>query len=320
MRWLTRTLIGLAIVVAGLVAVLLIASYAFNIATDGEGKRVQALWQGRFVTAGGVLTAYREWGSRGTPIVLVGGFLEPSFVWADVGPRLARAGHRVYALDLDGFGYTERRGPFTLEEWEDQTAAFMRMLRLSDPVVVGHSLGAAVAVGLAQRGLASRIVLVDGDARPDNELPDAVSDLLVRSPFLTSALRLATRWDWPAEQILDRAYAPAHPSIDHQVVEDWTRQLQADGADRALSAMLAHGTQGFTPAELRRLHVPATVVWGADDAVDSLAAGRQTASDLHARLVVVAGAGHLTPLSNPAAVARAIDAGRRLDVKPGRAG
>ena len=111
-----------------------------------------------------MLTAYRSWGRRGSPIVLVGGFLEPSFVWEDVGPLLARAGHRVYALDLDGFGYSERRGPWTLGEWADQVQGFMRALGISRPVVVGHSLGAAVAVEVARRGVASRAVLVDGDA------------------------------------------------------------------------------------------------------------------------------------------------------------
>ena len=52
----------------------------------------------------------------------------------------------------------------------------------------------------------------------------------------------------------------------------------------------------------------ATVVWGDEDSVDALREGRQTAGDLHARFVLIPDAGHLSLLSAPGAVARAIEA------------
>lgn len=51
----------------------------------------------------------------------------------------------------------------------------------------------------------------------------------------------------------------------------------------------------------------ASVVWGAQDDVDERSAGRQTARDLHAPFVVIPNAGHLSMLSQPAAVARAVE-------------
>ena len=51
--------------------------------------------------------AYRRWGDTGSPIVLLGGFAEPSWVWHEVGPLLGR-NHRVVAIDLPPFGYTQR--------------------------------------------------------------------------------------------------------------------------------------------------------------------------------------------------------------------
>src|SRR5258706_15390657 len=109
MRWLFRIVVGLASLVTALLVMLTIVSFSFNAATSAEGKPVQSLWHGRFVEADGVLTAFQQWGSKGSPVVLVGGFIEPTFVWDKVARRLARS-HHVYALDLDGFGYTERRG------------------------------------------------------------------------------------------------------------------------------------------------------------------------------------------------------------------
>ena len=306
---LVRIVCGVLAGVLVLLAAVTVASLVFNAVTAGEGKPVRSLWSGRFVVADGVMTAFRQWGSHGTPVVLIGGFVEPSFVWNDVGPLLARD-HRVYALDLDGFGYTERRGPWTLAEWADQVQGFVRTLGLGHPIVVGHSLGAAVAVELARRGVASRVVLLDGDALDSGGSPWFVRDVLVHTPFITSALRIATRWDWPAKKLLANAYGPSHPPLDHALVQLWTRQLDAKGADHALETVAGRKAQGFSRAELRGLHIRATVVWGGQDDVDGLNDGRGTAADLHARFVLIAGAGHLSMLTQPAAVAQAIESGR----------
>ena len=122
-------------------------------------------------------------------MVLVGGFLEPSFVWAAVGPRLAAAGFHVYALDLDGFGYTVRKGPWTLKGWGDQVQRFIQALHLQKPIVAGHSLGAAIALEEARRGVASSAVLVDGDALSSGGPPRLVRVALAHSPFFTTLYR-----------------------------------------------------------------------------------------------------------------------------------
>jgi pimeloyl-ACP methyl ester carboxylesterase len=306
-RPILKILAGLATALVAIVLVLLLASFTFNIAASGGNKSVRSLWHGKFVEADGVLTAFQEWGTHGTPIVLVGGFLEPTFVWDAVAPILAES-HRVYALDLDGFGYTRRRGPWTLAEWSDQVQGFMRALGIRRPVVVGHSLGAAVALELAKRQAASRVVLVDGDGLDSGGASPLVRTILTNTPFATSALRLATRWDWPVEQILARAYGPDHPTLDHTLVAEWTKQLQAAGAEHALETMVGRPLPGLTRAEIQKLRVPATVVWGSKDGVDPLAEGRQTSGDLHAHFVLVPGAGHLSILTDPTAVARAIAA------------
>jgi pimeloyl-ACP methyl ester carboxylesterase len=286
-----------------IVLLVLLVSVVFNAVTSDANVPVQKLWHGKFVRADGVLTAYRSWGTHGTPVVLIGGFFEPSFVWQRVGPLLGRT-HRVYAFDLDGFGYTQRHGPWTLGEWIDQLAGFERALGLKKPVVVGHSLGAAVAVAAAQRGLASRIVLLDGDALKINGPPHFVRSALLHSPLFTSVLRLAPHADWLVKRIVSNAYGPGpRPSIPASA---WTDPLRAQGSRKALEGMLTHGVAGLDRTTLQSAHVQATVAFGAEDNVDSPAAGRQTARDLHARFVLIPRAGHLSMLQAPAAVAAAI--------------
>jgi pimeloyl-ACP methyl ester carboxylesterase len=305
MRRLYLVPLGIVLALVAILAAMTVASFAFNLATDGGGKPVRELWSGRFVEADGVLTAFREWGAKGTPIVLIGGFVEPTFVWDEVAPLLAQH-HRVYALDLDGFGYSERRGPWTLDEWADQVRGFMRALGLSRPIVVGHSLGAAVAVEVARRGLASRVVLLDGDALDTGGAPWFVRDVLVHTPFATSGIRLAQRWDWPVEKLLANAYGPNHPALDHALVKQWTRPLEAKGAEHALETMAGRKIVGFHADQLGRVPIRATVVWGGEDDVDDREAGRLAARELKAPFVVIPGVGHLSMLEDAPAVARAV--------------
>ncbi len=289
--------------VVGLIVIVTLASVVFDAVTSDANVPVQRLWHGKFVRADGVLTAYRSWGTRGTPVVLLGGFFEPTFVWDRVGPLLART-HRVYAFDLDGFGYTQRHGPWTLGEWLNQLAGFERALGFRHPVVVGHSLGAAVAVAAARRGLASRIVLLDGDALKIGGPPSWLRWPLLHSPFFTAAFRLAPHAGWLVKRIVANAYGgEPHPNVP---VAWWTDPLRAQGAITALRGMLTHGIAGLDRATLQSTHARATVVFGAEDNVDPPSAGRQTAHDLHARFVLVAHAGHLSMLQEPSAVAAAI--------------
>jgi len=301
-----RILRGVVATLVALVIVLTAASFAYNTVTSDPNIPVRRLWDGKFVSADGVLTAYRSWGSKGTPIVLVGGFAEPSFVWERVGPQLARAGHRVYALDLDGFGYSQRRGPSTLQEWGDQVQEFARSLGLKHPVVVGHSLGAAVAVEEVRRGVASRAVLLDGDALRGGGPPHVVSTALVHSPFFTSAFRVIRNWNWPVRRVLRNAYGPHGPAIDDAEVDRWTDQFRAKGARQGLERVAQNGIVGFSPTELQRMKIDALVIWGSDDKVDAAAEGRATARDLHAQFAVVPEAGHLSMLERPGLVASAI--------------
>lgn len=293
-RWILYTLLGL-------VLALTLASVIYNASTADASVPVRDLWHGKTVDG----TAYRQWGATGTPIVLIGGFLEPSFVWEKVAPLLAQ-GHRVYALDLDGFGYTERRGPWTLQHWGDQVQAFCKALGLTKPIVVGHSLGAAVAVELARRGDASRIVLLDGDALRGGGPPRVVTEALVKSPFFTTIYRFLLRSPWAVKRLIENAYGPNHPPITNAEIRRWTDPFRAKDARQALEGMAQHGIAGVTRQDLRQLQVPALVVWGAKDDVDPVSAGRQSARDLRARFVLVPHAGHLSLLVAPTAVARAI--------------
>jgi pimeloyl-ACP methyl ester carboxylesterase len=282
-----------------LAVALTVASLAYNLATR---HRDTLRYSGPAVTVDGTRLAYEHWGARGSPIVLLGGFVEPTWVWHAAAPLLARE-HRVYAVDLPPFGFSQRRGPYTLARWTELVRGFAARLGLRRPVVVGHSLGAAVAVAVAP--VASGIVLLDGDALPGGG-PGWLSNLLL-PPWFTSAYRLASGSDWIFRRALRNAWGKDPPHFGDATLDAWQAPFRIPGTAAAFRAMLRYGIQGVSEQALERVHVPRLVLWGADDSVDSPAAGRRTARLLRTRFVSIPGAGHLSMLAAPEAVAHAID-------------
>jgi pimeloyl-ACP methyl ester carboxylesterase len=276
-----------------------LASLAYNLATR---KRDTLRYTGPSVVVDGTRLAYRHWGTRGSAILLLGGFVEPTWVWRRTAPLLARD-HRVFAIDLPPFGYSQRRGPYSLARWTTLARGFIRREHLDRPVVVGHSLGAAVAVSLASA--ASGIVLLDGDALPGGGGPAWLTALLV-PPWFTSAYRIVTGSDFVFRRVLRDALGPRY-RIDRALIDEFQRPFRLPGTAAAFKSMLRYGIQGVSGQALRAVRTPSLVLWGADDSVDSAAAGRRTAALLRSRFEAIPGAGHLSMLVAPAAVARAVD-------------
>ena len=301
-----RRLRRIGIALAALLAALTIASLLYNAVTPG-GVDASKLYAGPYVVVDGTKLAYRQWGTHGTPVVLLGGFVEPSWVWHAVGTLLARA-HRVYALDVPPFGYSQRRGPYTLARWTQLVQGFDRRLGIRRPVVVGHSLGAGIAVSIATeapRSL-SGIVLLDGDALPVGHGLGLGADLLV-PPWYTSIFRIVTGSGWIVRRVLSSAWGPAPHHFSAAFVDEFERPFRVSGTASAFTSMLGHGIGGVSSATLAAVRVPALVVWGQKDTVDSVSAGRRTAAIMHVPFVEIPDAGHLSMLVRPALVARAIE-------------
>src|SRR5579871_598598 len=300
----------LRIVLTVLVAcflVLTIAAIAIDLSPIGASKPARALYAGPYLQVGGTLVAYRRWGRRGTPIVLLGGAAEPSWVWHAVGPRLAAAGHRVYALDLPPFGYTQRNVQPSMRGWLTLLDGFEQRLKITRPLLVGHSLGAGVAAGeaLSRPRDVAGIVLLDGDALPFGGGRAWLPHLLVY-PWADAAYRLLTSLDWVVGRVLRSAWGPRPPSFTDATLAQFERPFRVAGTLAELRKLVGRGLPGVSLDELATIRVRRAVVWGSADTVDSIASGRATAAALGVRLEPVAGAGHLSMLSKPARVARLI--------------
>ena len=92
--------------------------------------------------------------------------------WDPVLPLLGDA-WRLVVPDLRGHGASPWPGTYTLAEFGDDVAELLDRLEARDATVVGHSLGALVALVLAQRrpDLVSALVMEDAPTPPPADAP-----------------------------------------------------------------------------------------------------------------------------------------------------
>jgi pimeloyl-ACP methyl ester carboxylesterase len=292
-------------------------SFVYNLATESTVPYPAGL---TYVQTGDISTRYREWGTSGTPILLLHGFIESADTWAATAQVLARD-HRVYAIDLDGYGYTQRVAPYDTAHLTRQALDFIRVMHLNKPILVGHSSGAAVAaaVALAAPSEVGGVMFLDGDALPlsgtangGRETGGGPNPSSIPQPYRTTLLRLVLRSDDMIRAIYAAACGPRCPALTEAGIDVWRRPFQVPGAEAAAFDVLGTGIPSVPVASQRRLAdlpMPKSVVYGADDPEYAPGSAAQTAARIGAPPpILIPNARHLTLISDPGVVAAAIEA------------
>src|SRR5579862_2841740 len=106
-----------------------------------------------------------RYGHGGGPILLVHGFGTCAFLWRGIGPTLAMANRTAFAVDLFGYGESDRPfdAGFGIAAQADYLDRALTALRLTKATVVGIDLGGAIAMHLAfnRPDRVDRLILVN---------------------------------------------------------------------------------------------------------------------------------------------------------------
>jgi pimeloyl-ACP methyl ester carboxylesterase len=161
--------------------------------------------QDHFAGAPGARVHYVTAGSGARTVVLIHGWSCNLTFWdAQIDPLAAK--HRVIAIDLPGHGKSDAPAvAYTPQRMADGVATVLQQERVSDPVLVGHSMGALVARYVVDRVPRTRaIVLVD--SRSVLGSIDATERRRVAQSLRASNSDAAMR------ALLDRFFTAATPS------------------------------------------------------------------------------------------------------------
>ena len=253
----------------------------------------------RFVQVDGARIHFQEFGDRTKPVILlIHGYTASLYVWKTVAPMLADAGFYVVALDLLGFGYSEKPAWFdyAISSQARMAARFMNCLGIGRATVTGSSYGGAVAATLAldYPERVEKLVLVDTVCN-DNLKNHPILKLAAipgigeaLTPFLVDSRRFQ-------RYRMRGTLAPVnHELITDERVESILRPLTAADAHRSLLATSRAWSACRIEQDAHLIDQPTLIIWGEDDKVIPVSdAHRLHGSILDSRLMVLKDCGHV---------------------------
>ncbi|HEY5260748.1 MAG TPA: alpha/beta hydrolase [Solirubrobacteraceae bacterium] len=267
---------------------------------------------GSFIQVGKLRIHYIEHPGAGTPVVLIHGLPGTAADWEDVTPLLA--GHRTIAIDRPGFGYSSG-GYVPFDRQLEAIHELLEKLNVEQPILVGHSYGGTISLGLAERYPSDvrGLVLVDAAAAGQKmdtfgklqahvvkflQLPviRQVANATFGQLLITLSVNQAdTEAFHPLPVVAAHRRRVLEINMTHGNLEAWSGEILAstgviDQIDKRLGA----------------IKTPAVVIQGEQDELVNQSHGRKLAATLpHARLVMLYG-GHMQPYDHPAAIATAV--------------
>jgi pimeloyl-ACP methyl ester carboxylesterase len=231
--------------------------------------------------------AYSSSGEGDPTLVLLHCWSCDRHLWDDTAAALA-ATHRVVTIDLPGHGASAGLAPragWTIAGLAEEVAGRIETLQLRRVVLVGSSMGAAVALDAAARlpGRALGVVVVDAVQNADFVLPEETWRKLVTS--------LETDFPGACGSFVARLFGPeAAPELIEARIADMC------DADPAVALPLLRDLAAASePEMLRRAGVPVRGINGDQYPTDE-AANRKYADY---RATVIAGSGHFPMVEKP---------------------
>lgn len=264
---------------------------------------------GDLIEVNGQTLHYTDDGS-GPPIVMIHGLAGQmrNFARAMV-DDLARD-YRVIRVDRPGSGYSPRAASTSarLRVQAETVAELIRILKLERPLIVGHSLGGALALSIALNhpdvvgGLA--LVAPLTQVQDISDVPEVFKGLVIRSPALrkTIAWTLATPMGMrKAEELLREVFAPEPVPTDFGTEGGGLLAMRPNNF-YASSADLCD-LEGELEGMVERyptLSVPVSILYaGADNLLNAKLHGERTAGEIPGAEIELVEGGHMLPFTQP---------------------
>lgn len=236
------------------------------------------------------------------PIVLIHGFVASSYTFHPIMPLLTQY-FSVLALDLPGFGRSEKSTTFryTYENYANLIIALLDHFNLGRVHIAGHSMGGQIALYTAQANpdRVGKLVLINSSAYWGRVYKWA--RMATYLPFSHLVMKRVVQKNDVEDTLKNVLYDSSH--ITEELIREYGSPLKEKKFYKALGRFIRQREGDLTRDELLQIHTPTLLIWGKDDNVVPLVAGKQLVNDLpHATLISYDKAGHLITEEYPEAI------------------
>ncbi len=257
-----------------------------------------------FTIIDGVRVHYQEAGNENAPpMILIHGFISSNLVWNEVFLPLAKAGFRVIAPDLPGYGYSDkpRDGEYTIAAQARAVLGLMDRLGIERATIVGASYGGAVAAMLAldcpER--VARLVLVG--AVSSDEPKKKLLLRLASVPVLGDiAMPLFLGSRWILRKRTEEVYRRIGYPLDERKLEARHHLLETSNTHHAMIQTVRRWSANRISRDAHLIRQPTLLVWGEEDNHIPIREAFKLRDRIpNSRLVVFRRCGHLPPTEYP---------------------
>ena len=239
------------------------------------------------------------------PIVLLHGFDSSVFEFRRLIPALEEKSQRVWAVDLLGFGFTDRSvvQQFDPAAIKAHLYAFWKICIGQPMVLVGASMGGAAAIdfALTYPEAVKQLVLLDAAGFAKGPV---LAKFFIEP--LGQAVTNFLRQPRVRQKVSERAYYDsAFVTADAELCA--ALHLEMPGWSRSLIAFTKSGGYGFLGDRMGDIFAPTQILWGRQDRIlGTRDAAKFEKTIPKAQLTWVENCGHVPHLEKPEETARAI--------------
>ncbi|MEM8592982.1 MAG: alpha/beta hydrolase [Pseudomonadota bacterium] len=317
MKWFLR-------IAGGLVAALVIAFLVFR-TPDTDPAEMRAKYgagPSQFVEiASGVEVHLRDEGpiageGGGEPIVLLHGSNADLHTWEPWARDLSRT-HRVIRFDQVGHGLTgpDAQHDYSRAEFTADIAEVLDALGIERAIIAGNSMGGkhALSFAVSYPDRVSGLILVDGSGAPlpEEEKPEEDGD----SGNIGFAIAQTPGINLLVEQITPRSLirqsleesVSIQSVVTEEAVDRYWELLRYPGNHRATLKRFSSPYDPLTQDEIANVTVPTLILWGDEDRLIPVEAGRWLDRVMpNSQIEVFEGIGHLPHEEAPEATLEAV--------------
>jgi pimeloyl-ACP methyl ester carboxylesterase len=240
-------------------------------------------------------------GGQRSAVILIHGLMDSAEQWRKNIDALAQT-HRVWAIDLIGFGFSSRitTPTYSMKMFARSIREFMDAQGIARASIIGHSLGGAIALEFA------------------HDCPERVAKLVLIAPatyllqfrpelkmarHLPTVPRALIGWTMTNRRARERALRDALGDPAHFDPEELARRIRPThvrGTADALVAMLGSPHGSDLPRDLEKITAPTLILWGDRDRAVPLRHGCHHVRALpNAQFAVIENAGHIPQFEYP---------------------